>query len=48
MALVGRAAAPMGVVLDPSEVAAAVAYLCSDEARSITGSTLVIDGGASA
>ena len=48
MALVGRAAAPMGVVLDPSEVAAAVAYLCSHEARSITGSTLVIDGGASA
>ena len=48
MALVGRAAAPMGVVLDSSEVAAAVAYLCSHEARSITGSTLVIDGGASA
>jgi NAD(P)-dependent dehydrogenase (short-subunit alcohol dehydrogenase family) len=38
----------MGVVLDPSEVAAAVAYLCSDDARSMTGSVLVLDGGASA
>jgi meso-butanediol dehydrogenase/(S,S)-butanediol dehydrogenase/diacetyl reductase len=46
--LVARAAAPMGVVLDPSEVAAAVAYLCSDDARSMTGSVLVLDGGASA
>lgn len=48
LGLVRRAAPPMGVVLDPAEVAAAVAYLCSDEARSITGTTLVIDGGASA
>lgn len=48
LGLVARAAPPMGVVLDPAEVAAAVAYLCSEEAKSITGSTLVIDGGASA
>jgi meso-butanediol dehydrogenase/(S,S)-butanediol dehydrogenase/diacetyl reductase len=48
LGLVARAAPPMGVVLDPAEVAAAVAYLCCDEAASITGSTLVIDGGASA
>jgi meso-butanediol dehydrogenase/(S,S)-butanediol dehydrogenase/diacetyl reductase len=46
--LVARAAPPMGVVLDPSEVAAAVAYLCSDDARSMTGTVLVLDGGASA
>ena len=48
MALVGRASPPMGVLLQPDEVAAAVAYLCSEEAASITGSVLVIDGGASA
>jgi enoyl-[acyl-carrier-protein] reductase (NADH) len=48
LGLVSRAAAPMGIVLDAEEIAAAVAYLCSDEARAITGSTLVIDGGASA
>jgi NAD(P)-dependent dehydrogenase (short-subunit alcohol dehydrogenase family) len=48
LGLVARAAAPMGIVLEPDEIAAAVAYLCSDDARSITGSTLVIDGGASA
>src|SRR4051812_5386846 len=48
MGLLARAAPPMGVILQPDEVAAAVAYLCSDDARSITGTVLVIDGGASA
>jgi meso-butanediol dehydrogenase/(S,S)-butanediol dehydrogenase/diacetyl reductase len=48
MGLLARAAPPMGVVLQPDEVAAAVAYLCSDEARSVTGTVLTIDGGASA
>jgi meso-butanediol dehydrogenase/(S,S)-butanediol dehydrogenase/diacetyl reductase len=48
MALVARASPPMGVILQADEIAAAVAYLCSDEAKSITGSVLVIDGGASA
>jgi 3-hydroxybutyrate dehydrogenase len=32
-------------LLDPGEVAAAVAYLCSDDASFITGSSLMIDGG---
>jgi NAD(P)-dependent dehydrogenase (short-subunit alcohol dehydrogenase family) len=29
----------------PEEIAHAIAYLASDDARSITGTTLVIDGG---
>ena len=48
LGLVGRASPPMGVVLRPEEVAAAVAYLCSGDAASVTGTVLVIDGGASA
>ena len=30
----------------PSEIAAAIAYLASDDARSITGASLVVDRGA--
>jgi NAD(P)-dependent dehydrogenase (short-subunit alcohol dehydrogenase family) len=45
----GRQAAakmtPLGRVLDPSEVAGLIAYLSSDDARSITGQAIVIDGG---
>ncbi len=48
MALLTRAASPMGRLVDPAEVAAAVAYLASDEAATITGTTLVIDGAAMA
>lgn len=33
---------------EPEEIAAAVAYLASDEARFVTGSSLVIDGGQTA
>jgi len=36
---------PMGRMGRPKEVAAAVVWLCSDEASFITGHTLVIDGG---
>ncbi|GAA1850427.1 SDR family oxidoreductase [Pseudonocardia ailaonensis] len=35
---------PLGLV-DPATVAAAFAYLASDEACSVTGSTLAVDGG---
>jgi 3-hydroxybutyrate dehydrogenase len=35
-------------LIDPAEVAAAVAYLCSPDAAYVTGSRLVIDGGWSA
>jgi meso-butanediol dehydrogenase/(S,S)-butanediol dehydrogenase/diacetyl reductase len=48
MSLFARAASPMGRVIDPSEVAAAVAYLASDDARTVSGTTLVIDGAATA
>jgi 3-oxoacyl-[acyl-carrier protein] reductase len=36
---------PMGRFADPPEVAAAVAFLASDEASYITGQTLTLDGG---
>ena len=35
----------LGRLLDPGEVAAAVAWLASPEAAGISGQTLVIDGG---
>jgi len=46
------AAAPMakalGRLIVPDEVAAAVVYLCSDEAQMVTGAILAVDGGKSA
>jgi NAD(P)-dependent dehydrogenase (short-subunit alcohol dehydrogenase family) len=36
---------PLGALGDPGDVAAACAFLCSDDARYITGHTLVVDGG---
>lgn len=38
----GRLAGPVG---EPADIAAAIACLASDEARSINGATLVADGG---
>lgn len=48
LSLFTRAASPMGRVIEPAEVAAAVAYLASDDARTVSGTTLVIDGAATA
>jgi len=39
---------PLGRVARPEEIAAAVAYLCSDGAAFMTGADLVLDGGLSA
>jgi len=36
---------PLGRPADPAEIAAVVAFLCSDEASYMTGSTVVVDGG---
>jgi len=38
---------PVGRIGQPDDIAAAVAFLCSDEASFITGSTLIVDGGTS-
>lgn len=37
--------APLGRVLEPDEVAGLAAYLASDDAKSVTGQAIVIDGG---
>jgi len=48
MTLLTRASSPMGRLIDPDEVAGAVAYLASADAATISGTTLVIDGAATA
>ncbi|MBN9076801.1 MAG: short-chain dehydrogenase [Rhizobiales bacterium 65-79] len=40
-----RQQTPAGFVGEPADVAAAICFLASDEARFITGQTLLIDGG---
>ena len=48
MTLLQRSMSAMGGLVEAVEVAAAVAYLASDEAASVSGTTLEIDGAASA
>ena len=36
---------PLGRLIDPPEVAAAVCWLCSEAASAVTGSVLTVDGG---
>ena len=43
-----EAAHPLGRMGQPAEIAAAFLYLASDEARWVTGTALVIDGGLTA
>jgi NAD(P)-dependent dehydrogenase (short-subunit alcohol dehydrogenase family) len=40
-----EAMTPLGRLLEPDEVAAAVVFLASAEAAAINGQTLVLDGG---
>ena len=37
---------PSGRMAEPSEIAGAVAYLCSEEAAQVTGQEFAVDGGA--
>jgi 3-oxoacyl-[acyl-carrier protein] reductase len=39
------ASVPMGRLADPSEIAAAIVFLCSRQAGYVTGQNLVVDGG---
>jgi len=39
--------APAGRLIEPAEIAAAVAFLASEEAAQISGQTIAVDGGAS-
>jgi NAD(P)-dependent dehydrogenase (short-subunit alcohol dehydrogenase family) len=41
----GRIANPMRVVIEPEDIAHAVAFLASQEARYITGQTLHVNAG---
>ena len=36
---------PMGYIGDPKDIAYAMLYLASDEARYVTGQTICVDGG---
>ena len=40
-----RTRVPMGYVADPEDVAGVVAFLASDDARYVTGQSILIDGG---
>ena len=40
-----RSNTPLGRLGDPEDVAAAVRFLCSDEASFMTGEVLLVDGG---
>src|SRR5437764_967475 len=42
---IANAQSALGVAGEPSDIANAALYLASDEARNVTGSCLVVDGG---
>jgi enoyl-[acyl-carrier protein] reductase III len=45
MLAAGRSRTPAGRLVEPEDVAGAVAFLCSPEAEMVRGHTLVVDGG---
>jgi enoyl-[acyl-carrier protein] reductase III len=45
MVRAGRERTPAGRLVEPEDVAAAVAFLCSPDAEMVRGQTLVVDGG---
>jgi enoyl-[acyl-carrier protein] reductase III len=45
MVSIGRERTPAGRLVEPADVADAVAWLCSPEAEMVRGHTLVVDGG---
>jgi enoyl-[acyl-carrier protein] reductase III len=45
MLRMGRERTPAGRLVSPEDVAAAVAFLCSEDAAMVIGQTLVVDGG---
>ena len=41
----GRERTPAGRMVEPDDIAGAVAFLCSDDAAMVCGQTIVVDGG---
>ena len=41
----GRERTPAGRMVEPDDIAGAVAFLCSDDAAMICGQTIIVDGG---
>ena len=39
---------PLRVIGEPEDISGAVAYLCSDDSKWVTGTTMMVDGGLSA
>ena len=40
-----RARTPAGRMVEPDDIAGAVAFLCSPDAEMVRGQTLIVDGG---
>jgi enoyl-[acyl-carrier protein] reductase III len=41
----GKTRTPAGRLVEPADIAAAVAFLCSPDAQMVRGHTLIVDGG---